>query len=265
MSMDLQNLNTELFIGRLISFAKRCMSAEYVAPWIDDKMVPHFNELCKERDYIQELKQGKTLFMHFSTSCGYGACNCADGLEHENLLGLAKNGEDTLLSATFVGFLLKYTKDRLEVQVATKRYNGEEYSINIVEKHAQNSKPIERFISQCSHGGEQRVLNVILEEGGKAYSDFGLLDRAYEIVQRYREGEISSINVSTGNIIEALRVLVSRGELNHSEIVINFGGEEITLDKLVNYSSYPKGFMDWEKGFLREIIEKRIGRKIGGK
>lgn len=107
------------------------------------------------------------------------------------------------------------------------------------------------------------MLNVILEEEGKAYSDFNLLDRAYEIVQMYREGEISSINVSNGNIIEALRVLVSRGELNHSEIVINFGSEEITLDKLVNYSSYPKGFMDLEKGFLRKILEKRIGRKIG--
>lgn len=93
---------------------------------------------------------------------------------------------------------------------------------------------------------------------GMAFSDFNLLEEAEVVVNAYHEGRIQEVSVSTTNIIEAIRVLVCRGEIEHDEVVVHFKEDIIELNDKIEFSHYPVGFMDWEQRFLCEIIKKRL-------
>jgi len=108
------------------------------------------------------------------------------------------------------------------------------------------------------------MLRIIYCEQGNSYSDFNLLDKAQFIIDEYKECTEQNnrniiIKVSTSNIIQALRVLVSRGELSIDEICFVFGEHEITMNKYCEFTKHPIGFMDWEQKFLREIIARKLG------
>jgi len=111
------------------------------------------------------------------------------------------------------------------------------------------------------------MLKIIYCEQGNSYSDFNLLDKAQFIIDEYKECTEQSnrdiiIKVSTSNIIQALRVLVSRDELSIDEICFVFGEYEITMNKYCEFTKHPTGFIDWEQKFLREIIYKRLGKEL---
>lgn len=102
------------------------------------------------------------------------------------------------------------------------------------------------------------MLNICYSEDGKAYSDFNLIEDAQKIINQYTRGESSVRNVSTGNIIQALRVLVVRGKLSHEKICFVFNDKTITLNDKVEFSIIPIGFIDWEDDFLFELRKKRL-------
>jgi len=111
------------------------------------------------------------------------------------------------------------------------------------------------------------MLKIIYCEQGNPYSDFNLLDKAQFIIDEYKKKIEQNnrniiIKVSTSNIIQALRVLVSRDELSINEICFVFGEHEITINKYYELTKWPIGFMDWEQKCLRELIEKKIGKKL---
>jgi len=111
------------------------------------------------------------------------------------------------------------------------------------------------------------MLKIIYCEQGNSYSDFNLLDKAQFIIDEYKECTEQNnrniiVKVSTSNIIQALRVLVSRGELSIDEICFVFGEHEIIMNKYYEFTKHPVGFMDWEQKFLREIIYKRLGKEL---
>lgn len=104
------------------------------------------------------------------------------------------------------------------------------------------------------------MLTIHYHAGGTSYSDFDLLEKAQDILNRYKQGELSRLEVSTSNIIEALRVMVSRKEISHEDIQILFEDHDIRLNEHVEYSIFPKGFMEHERNFLREILYRRMGK-----
>jgi len=114
------------------------------------------------------------------------------------------------------------------------------------------------------------MLKIIYCEQGNQYSDFNILENAQFIIEEYKECTEQNnqnnrdiiIKVSTSNIIQALRVLVSRGKLSIDEICFVFGEHEITMNKYFELAKYPAGFMDWEQKFLREIICKKLGKEL---
>ena len=111
------------------------------------------------------------------------------------------------------------------------------------------------------------MLKIIYCEQGNSYSDFNLLDKAQFIIDEYKKKIEQNnrdiiVKVSTSNIIQALRVLVSRDELSIYEIYFVFGEHEITMNKYCEFTKHPTGFMDWEQKFLREIIYKRLGKEL---
>ena len=111
------------------------------------------------------------------------------------------------------------------------------------------------------------MLKIIYCEQGNTYSDFNLLENAQFIIDEYKKKIEQNnrdiiVKVSTSNIIQALRVLVSRDELFIDEICFVFGEHEITMNKYYELTKWPIGFMDWEQKFLREIIYKRLGKDL---
>ena len=111
------------------------------------------------------------------------------------------------------------------------------------------------------------MLKIIYTEKGKAYSDFNLIENAQFIIDQYhnkieQNNRDITVEVSTSNIIQALRVLISRGKLQYNELCIIFNEHEIYLNSYYELSKWPVGFADWEQKFLRELIECRIGRKF---
>lgn len=103
------------------------------------------------------------------------------------------------------------------------------------------------------------MLEIHYRQDGKAYCDFTLLQDAQNIILEFINGKSNKRIVSTGNIIDALRVLVSRGELSHKDICFVFNDEKIFLNESVQCSHYPNGFIDYEDKFLDEILIKRLG------
>jgi len=108
------------------------------------------------------------------------------------------------------------------------------------------------------------MLRIIYCEQGNPYSDFNLLDKAQFIIDEYKECTEQNnrniiVKVSTSNIIQALRVLVSRGELSIDEICFVFGEYEIFINENYELTKRPIGFMDWNQIFLREIIARKLG------
>jgi len=115
------------------------------------------------------------------------------------------------------------------------------------------------------YGDKERyiMLRIIYCEQGNQYSDFNLLENAQFIINHYKKkieqnNKDIIIKVSTSNIIQALRVLVSREKLSIDEICFVFGEYEITMNKYCEFTKHPIGFMDWEQKFLREIIYKKL-------
>jgi len=108
------------------------------------------------------------------------------------------------------------------------------------------------------------MLKIIYCEQGNSYSDFNLLRQAQLIIEEYQRKIKQNnrniiIKVSTSNIIQALRVLVSRGELSIDEICFVFGEHEIFINENSELTKRPIGFMDWEQKCLKEIIARKLG------
>jgi hypothetical protein len=102
------------------------------------------------------------------------------------------------------------------------------------------------------------MLKIIYKEGERAYSDFELMEKAHKIIGLYKDNVIDEFSVSSSNIILALRVLVCRGELSHSEIIFQYENELITIDEYSVLSSHPKGFCDYDVNFLKELVKSKL-------
>jgi len=102
------------------------------------------------------------------------------------------------------------------------------------------------------------MLKIVYARYGKPYSDFCSLRLAKKIVNNYlNDYKEKIINVSTSNIIVALRILVKRGMINYKEIIFELELEDelITIDSNGKLSHYPKVFIDWYDCFLDELLD----------
>lgn len=107
------------------------------------------------------------------------------------------------------------------------------------------------------------MLIISYENTGYAYSDFDLLEQAQKIIDEYKNNKVELRVVSTDNVIMALRVLVTRNKISHSDICFKFEGNIITINEYGELSDFPSGFLNKNLPLYRELVEKRLGRKIG--
>jgi len=102
------------------------------------------------------------------------------------------------------------------------------------------------------------MLKLVYSADGKAYSDFGLVEEAGNVLAAYIEhkkhhdGDFT-VAFCTENFVTAMRVVLMRAGFDPSDVVFVFGSEVITLDDSYQISHWPDGFCDNELNHMREI------------
>ncbi len=64
--------------------------------------------------------------------------------------------------------------------------------------------------------------------------------------------------VSNATVIDCLRVQVVEGHLSKDEVIVQFNGEPLVLDKYANFDQYPNGFCDHSVNILQELLMTRV-------
>ncbi|RNB59445.1 hypothetical protein EDM57_04700 [Brevibacillus gelatini] len=87
---------------------------------------------------------------------------------------------------------------------------------------------------------------------GVSCSDF----EAEKIVRLwFRNQEPYTYNVSTENIISYVRVLVAEGEINHTDVQLQFNGENLEMNEYAMIKDWRKGFCDYHVENAARIIK----------
>lgn len=86
-------------------------------------------------------------------------------------------------------------------------------------------------------------------------SDFGAMDYARELAFLANDSENNTAQFSNAMVLDALRVLVIRREVDWGSIVIRFKDQAMYIDQYANLSDWPKGFCDFTENYLMEILK----------
>lgn len=82
---------------------------------------------------------------------------------------------------------------------------------------------------------------------------------AYSFVKCYQEDKVSTVSVTTSShvVVDAFRLQVVRGEIDHKNLTFEYKGETITIGKNARLSNYPRGFCDHMERNLSELLRFR--------
>ena len=92
---------------------------------------------------------------------------------------------------------------------------------------------------------------------GKAIKDGELDGWADNIVDQYKANKSLTRKIATEACVDALRIKVKEGKINHKDIVFIYNDDEIRVDKYASLSHYPKGFCET----MTNLLEKLLGWK----
>ena len=110
------------------------------------------------------------------------------------------------------------------------------------------------------------MLKLVYCKGGKAYSDFGLLDAAENIIAAYNghkkhhSGDFT-VTFCTDNLVSAIRVALLRRSIDPSDVQFVYEGEVMTLNSKYQLSHWAKGFGCHDQEFLRELTKYAGARR----
>ena len=104
------------------------------------------------------------------------------------------------------------------------------------------------------------MLEIHYDEKYCSCSDFDVMKEAEKIAENYKYSTFLKVQTSTGMLVDAIRIMVIRGKIPHDEVRILFKDKVITIDKYVQYSEWPKGFLDTFDDILDEIIDFKFNR-----
>ena len=102
------------------------------------------------------------------------------------------------------------------------------------------------------------MITIKYSEGGQAYSDFNL-DAFIKMIKLDQVDNFSmKYEVSTSNIIYAVKLAVVRGDLDPEQIQFDWQGQIITVNKFGSLNDWPKYFADIDARMCEEIIRSAI-------
>lgn len=90
---------------------------------------------------------------------------------------------------------------------------------------------------------------------GPAVSDFRAMDYAKDLAFLAKDTETNTAQFSNAMVLDALRVLICRGELSHEQIELRFENRAMYIDQYANLSDWPRGFCDQTENYLMEILK----------
>jgi len=97
--------------------------------------------------------------------------------------------------------------------------------------------------------GTKTVINY-KQTGGKVCADGDVMAVARHIVGNDRTGVV----VSSGLIIDAVRVMLSTGEISIEEVEFQFDGKVLVHGADGRIENWPNGFNDTMEGLLRQLV-----------
>ena len=104
-------------------------------------------------------------------------------------------------------------------------------------------------------------LTVEYGPGGVPFSDFDVMVYLDKLIKRINDGSMSAYpekhKYSTENIFNAIRHAVATGRINVEDVVFEFKGEIITIDKNGHLSDWPRDFCEFNEKLIEALIVYR--------
>lgn len=99
------------------------------------------------------------------------------------------------------------------------------------------------------------MLTLIYHPDGVCVSDAKTMEYALGLsIKANQPNEQHSVVVAQAMIIDAVRVLIKRGMINHTLIQFKFNDHLITSDVGGHLSDFPRGFCDHTENYLLELL-----------
>jgi hypothetical protein len=95
-----------------------------------------------------------------------------------------------------------------------------------------------------------KTVIIYKQTGGKVCADGAAVDAARLIMSDGR----TEVEVSTGLIIDAVRVMLVTGEISVDEVEFQFEGEVLPHTEVGRITNWPNGFNDTMEGLLMQIL-----------
>lgn len=93
---------------------------------------------------------------------------------------------------------------------------------------------------------------------GEIVPDGHVRDWAESIAESYamckEPKDLLHTTVSSVLMVDAIRLLIMKGEINHKEVVFRFEGHDLEVDKNGMLRVWPKGFCDIYDNILEELL-----------
>jgi hypothetical protein len=111
-----------------------------------------------------------------------------------------------------------------------------------------------------------KMLELVYCPEGKAYSDIGLLKEAenilaaYNVYKRCHDGDLI-VKFCTGNLINAMCVIMLRMSYDPSHVRFVFKGEVMTVNAKYRLSHWAKGFGSCDNKILRDLSKYAASKR----
>lgn len=99
------------------------------------------------------------------------------------------------------------------------------------------------------------MLTLEYHPDGLCVADAKTMEIAESFVQRANDTKASHhARFSQAMILDAVRVLVKRGVIDHTKLIFQFGCTPIRVDKEGCLNDWPRGFCDYTEDYLVELL-----------
>lgn len=107
------------------------------------------------------------------------------------------------------------------------------------------------------------MLKLTYDPLGQAVADLDAPQVAFNLADMGCYTDVEAV-FSTSNVFEHLRLLIAKGELDHTLVEYHFEGQVLRPDCLGYVPDHPRGFCDWNYRLSVEVL-RTIGRRKGVK
>ncbi len=96
-------------------------------------------------------------------------------------------------------------------------------------------------------------------EAGLTIADVKAVKWAEELAEIFNKGTVSALRVvSNAAMVDAVRLLIAKGVLNHEEVVFRYEGKNIKPNRYGMIVHWPDGFCDSHDNILGDLLTASV-------